>query len=280
MNEEVKGAPTDGTAGTTAGALPQGHRGFPADTEALAAQWTTVAVTEEAWKPNGRTFGGESQTIGVTNGTRNDVAKPGRILQNDQARICYAAHEKIVSDLAFYLRLPVPPVVLWERADATAAQWRWCSISAWAFPGARKFSELSGNIPPEHHGRAQQSLSAMVAFDLWVGVEDRNNDNLVIDGDYKSDQPTAHIDYSWSLSKNWAKGAYPRTIINSYAAPFGGILRDAQEAMANQIASFDKGTLETIVSRIPEGFLPKGRAELIIEGLILGQGTIHQLLGF
>jgi hypothetical protein len=34
----------------------------------------------------------------------------------------------------------------------------------------------------------------MVAFDCWIGVENRNNDNLVVDGDYKSDQPTAHID--------------------------------------------------------------------------------------
>jgi hypothetical protein len=139
---------------------PRDHRGFPPEIETLASAWSAIAVTQEAWKPNGRTFGGESQTIGVTNGARNDVAKPGRILLNDQTRICYAAHEKIVSDLAFHLRLPVPPVVLWERADANATQWRWCSISAWAFPGARKFSELGANIPPQHRGRAQQSLSA------------------------------------------------------------------------------------------------------------------------
>jgi hypothetical protein len=142
------------------------YRGFSAELESLATQWSATAVATDVWKPNGRTFGGESQTIGVTNGLRNDVAKPGRALQNDQAKICYAAHEKIVSDLAFHLKLPVPPVVLWERSDATKAQWRWCSISAWAFPGARKFSEVGAAIPPEYRGRAQLSLSAMVAFDL------------------------------------------------------------------------------------------------------------------
>jgi len=183
-----------------------------------------------------------------------------------------------VSDLAFHLKLPVPPVVLWERADATDSQWRWCSISAWAFPGARKFSEVGGNVPVEHRGRAQTALSAMVAFDAWVGVEDRNNDNLVVDGDYKSEQPTAHIDYSWSLSKQWTKGHYPRTVHNSYTGPFGGLCQDDQKAMVDRIAGLDKGTIETIVSRIPEVFLPKECAEIIIDGLTMGQGAVRGLL--
>jgi hypothetical protein len=119
----------------------------------------------------------------------------------------------------------------------------------------------------------------MVAFDLWVGVEDRNNDNLVVDGDFRSDQPTAHIDYSWSLSKQWTRGNYRRSVIDQYTGPFGGLIREEQKAMADQIATFDKQIIETIVSRVPEGFLPKEKAELIIEGLTNGQQIIHRLLG-
>lgn len=258
--------------------LPAGHRGFPPDVEEIAAEWSASAVTTEQWQPNGRKFGGESQTIGVTNGKRNDVAKPGRALAN--AQICYAAHEKIVSDLAYQLRLPVPPVILWDRADAKAQEWRWCSISAWAFPGARKFAELGATIPAASRGRSQQSLSAMVAFDCWVGVEDRNNDNLVVDADYKSEQPTAHIDYSWSLSHNWTKGNFPRAgTLHQYCTPLGGLLRDEMKATADQIAGLDKGTIQMIVSRIPGEFLPKDCAELIIEGLVTGQQAIHGALG-
>jgi hypothetical protein len=187
-------------------------------------------VTTEAWKPNGKKFGGESQTIGVTNGTRNDVAKPGRKLDGGNAGLCYAAHEKIVSDLAYHLRLPVPPVLLWERTGATDAEHRWCSISAWAFPGARKLDEV-GTVPEKDRGRAGVALSAMTAFDAWVGVEDRNGSNLIVDADYKSLQPIACIDYSWSLSKTWAKGNHPRTPISNYVQHFGGLSIDDQKVM-------------------------------------------------
>jgi hypothetical protein len=119
----------------------------------------------------------------------------------------------------------------------------------------------------------------MVAFDCWIGVEDRNNDNLVVDGDYKSDQPTAHIDYSWSMSKGWTKGNYPRSVLHHYCGPFGGLMRDEMKMTADQIAGFDKGTIQMIVSRIPEDFLPRECSELIIEGLVTGQDMIHRALG-
>jgi hypothetical protein len=208
------------------------YRGFSADVEQLASRWHATALAAEAWKPNGRTFQGESGSIGVTNGVRNDVAKPGKKLQGGNERICYATHEKIVSDLAFQLGLPVPPVVLWHRADATDVQWPWCSISAWAFPGARMFSELNATIPPEHRGTAREALSAMVAFDAWVGVEDRNTGNLIVDGDYKSPQPAACIDYCWSLSKHWTKGSYPRTFIDAYTGSLGGLSVDGRPTKA------------------------------------------------
>ena len=51
------------------------------------------------------------------------------------------------------------------------------------------------------------------------------------------------------------------------------------KAAADQIAGLDKGTIQMIVSRIPEGFLPKDRAEHIIEGLLKGQEEIHKALG-
>lgn len=254
------------------------YRGFQSELERQAAEWVANPVTTDDWKPNGKKFGGESQTLGVTNGIRNDVAKPGKKLDGGNETVCYAAHEKIASDLAYHLGLPVPPVALWERKDAKDVEHRWCSISGWAFPGARKFAEV-GNVPEKHRGQAPAALSAMIAFDVWIGVEDRNNGNLVIDADYRSPQPTACVDYAWSLSKRWSKGNYPRTVINSYLQHFGKLSLADQQAMADQICDFDRIKIEQILAGIPKSFLPAEKAEIILEGLVAGQGTLHQLLG-
>jgi hypothetical protein len=201
------------------------------------------------------------------------------LLDGGNVAICYAAHEKIASDLAFKLLLPVPPVLLWDRSDATATQHRWCCISGWAFDGARKFQELGGNVPIDHRGRAQEALSAMVAFDTWIGAEDRNDGNLIIDGNYCSEVPVACVDYSWSLSKQWTKGHYPRSVIDPYTGRFGGRLTDHTRAMADRIRDLDPNAIETIVSAIPVDFLSAEKAEVVVLGLKDGQRTIHTLLG-
>ena len=254
------------------------YRGFSSELERLAAEWVKKSLTTDAWKPNGSRFGGESQTIGVTNGTRNDVAKPGRQLHGGNKGICYAAHEKIVSDLAYHLCLPVPPVVLWDRADATVSEHRWCSISGWAFPGARKLAEVV-TVPDQHRGRAGLALSAMVAFDTWVGVEDRNDGNLLVDADYKSAQPVACVDYAWSLSKNWTKGNYPRVVVDAYTARFGGLSVLDQREMANRIHDLEKAKIEATLTGIPHEFLSEEKMEIILKGLLDGQDNIHRLLG-
>jgi hypothetical protein len=56
-------------------------------------------------------------------------------------------------------------------------------------------------------------------------------------------------------------------------------MRDEMKMTADQIAGFDKGTIQMIVSRIPEDFLPRDCSELIIEGLVTGQDMIHRALG-
>lgn len=169
--------------------------------------------------------------------------------------------------------------MLWDRADATASEHRWCSISGWAFSGARKLAEV-GTVPDQHRGRAGPALSAMVAFDTWVGVEDRNDENLVIDADYRSAQPVACIDYAWSLSKGWTKGSYPRTVINAYTARFGGLSVPDQREMADKIHDLEKAKIEAILTGIPHEFLSDEKAEIILKGLLDGQQNIHRLLGF
>lgn len=274
------GSAANGPAAAAAAAKPLPaivYRGFSAEVLALAPEWRRTLITKDNWKPNGRTFGGESQTLGVTNGMRNDVAKPGKAVT-----MCYAAHEKIVSDLAFELDLPVPPGMLWDRADATATQHRWCYISAFAFDAPRKFQELGGRIPDGQRGYAREAASAMLVFDHWVGVEDRNDHNLIVDGDFKSTQPIACIDYAWSLSKRWTKGSYPRDIFQNYVSRLGGAMDTERKRMADRIAALGPNVIEEIVTRVTRGaadFLSAEKAEIIVAGLVDGQGAIHKALG-
>lgn len=85
-------------------------RGFSAELELLADVWSTSAITTDTWNPTGKRWGTSSQPFEVANQNNiRGVAKPGAAI-ND--RCLRAAHEKIVSDLAYVLGLPIPPVVL------------------------------------------------------------------------------------------------------------------------------------------------------------------------
>src|SRR5207244_7574605 len=72
--------------------------------------WRDQSLSPDSWKETGKAGEAEGEGAGyyVTCGPVNAFAKPSTL---DPA-VCRAAHEKIASDLAFDLGLPVPPAVL------------------------------------------------------------------------------------------------------------------------------------------------------------------------
>jgi hypothetical protein len=62
---------TDASQAAAVKAPTISYRGFFSDLERTASEWIKGPLTTDSWKPNGKKFGGESQTLGVTNGTRN-----------------------------------------------------------------------------------------------------------------------------------------------------------------------------------------------------------------
>ena len=81
-----------------------------------------------------------------------------------------AALEKIASDLAFDLGLPVPPAVLWER-EGPRSHGRQLIISAAPFDGALTWLQVEA-APSSVAARILPSLapsaSAISAFDTWL----------------------------------------------------------------------------------------------------------------
>jgi hypothetical protein len=134
--------------------------------------------TPDEWIGRGPIGEGESQSIRVEHqntGTMG-VAKPGRAVVRDT--VCRAAHVKIAFDLAHCLDLPVRPVVLWAR-DIGAIYLRGRSISAWAFPQAKKWDEAQrlGFMTPALLASAGPVVSGMRVFHTWISDTDRKSDH-------------------------------------------------------------------------------------------------------
>ena len=155
-------------------------RCFPEATELHAQNWRDSLVTDEAWEIIGNPgeAQGESRGFFVRLDDLKGFAKPSQ-LKPDKFR---AGHEKIASDLAFELGLPVPPVVLWHRSVSDETEEPYLSISMVPFLPIYKWKIIEQK--PEAAKRIGTQLnavaSAMVAFDTWLGNRDRNNDGNLL----------------------------------------------------------------------------------------------------
>jgi hypothetical protein len=110
--------------------MPSAFRSFPGHVAVLGDTWVRMVDTRVAWTPTGKTWGSESKPFMVSGAGVLGIAKPGEVKGDGIAR---AAHEKIASDLAYHLDLPIPPVVLWRRLPCPAGAHPCCSISAIAY---------------------------------------------------------------------------------------------------------------------------------------------------
>jgi len=248
-------------------------RDFSKELEALSDVWSTSATSTDAWTPTGRTWNTNSRPLEVQNQNNiRGVAKPGAII-ND--RCLRAAHEKIASDLAYILGLPIPPVILWDRGENIAGD-RHCAVSAWAFTTAIEWQHIVGRLSPAQIENARRVAGAMRAFDTWLAASDRKNDHVLVrdDGD-ASRLGLGYIDYSFALSYEWigvaGKQGEPRQ-------PFpGGIGFDPQAGteVIEAIERLEESRIMEIVNRIPPAYFPAGVRETIIKELLTRRGTLR-----
>jgi len=160
-------------------------RRFSAEIEALARAWSTSAVSTDTWTPTGKSWGSNSNPIMVVNqNSLQGVAKPGSPRPD---KVLRAANEKICSDLAYMLNLPIPPVTLWDRGNGFVGE-RYCAISAWAFAQCIEWPAAKPKLSAAQIDQAKHIAGAMKVFDTWTASSDRNDAHVLVadDGHVKS----------------------------------------------------------------------------------------------
>lgn len=243
-------------------------RPFSEAIEALAREWARSAETRLDWTVEKVIFGGESRPEFVRCGELLGVAKPGKTFKPDDledGQIPRAAHEKIASDLAFLLGLPVPPVTLWRRPGGEPA-----SISLLPFDQVVNWKEA--RLGEADKGSNAAALSALIPFDLWIEARDRRKpENIIVDANDAG--KVAAVDYAFSMFRYWAAGESVK-----YQPFIESPDRAAIDLIAEKIVKLSESQIMTVVERIPAEFLTVQQLGVIRDGLIRRKKDIGQLV--
>jgi len=250
-------------------------RRFSPQIEALAKEWCENPIASNNWITTGRRPGGESQTFEVR---RPDgllaVAKPGPGVNQSQAR---QAHEKIVSDLAYLLDIPLPPVALLKIAPFNVETPYWVSLSVRCFPRAVELAVARAAMNPAQLEYFDNFASMAWAFDTWIGNHDRHDGNCIIEDsvDENSWSGAVLIDHGHTLSYSW-KSTDP---VNIFAPRFMGNRRRKEMAMvkAERIACLPDSDIYGIVNRLPDDVIDPLKKKIISSELIRRK---PELVGF
>lgn len=263
----------------------------------IAGEWRANASLPYRWRPCGNQSGvlgylveGEGGGCFVESdaiGGRRAYMKPIRRGYNRAAR------EKIASDLAYDLEVPVPPAILATREDARSGEERyvcaslvlfprqfpWLQIKQYASDPTSPVAQAIGNSMPDAAARA-------LAFDTWLAQGDHNDHpHNVVFGynprDGASSGSFIFLDYAFSMGcpHGWSDGKF-----NVCAAvPFSQTMIDYMDkakldACIGQIEGYPEDRLAGITGRIPGTHLPAPEAEKIQESLLARRALVRQAL--
>jgi hypothetical protein len=250
-------------------------RCFLADVEAIAPDWRRETLTTLAWSSPGNPgeAGGQAQGFFVRCGSLTGFAKPSRQPNEPAGAPPRAVHEKIASDLAFDLRLPIPPVVLWHRNVSSPDQETLCAVSLVPFQPAHKWGHVEAT--PVARDRIASVMgaaaSAMSVFDTWLDNRDRHNGGnlLVHEGPATGNIHWAYIDYAYSMTYGWGQGAAPATAaaVGRYPAQAAPEIKAVAEVL-RAIETMEEGKIRSVATRLSPDFLDAARAAIVTDGLI------------
>jgi hypothetical protein len=254
-------------------------RHFDSKLEQVAEAWASATVTSDMWTAltsPGQTVG-ITQGYYVTNGELSGFAKPSKPgdPKHGQNYISnpIAAHEKIASDLAYALALPVPPAILWDRGPQKSDNPRHCVISAVPFMPYYRWDQVM--MTPTFGAKLVPSLtaaaSALMVFDTWIDNRDRvNGGNLLVSYDpASSGARCAYIDFAQTMTFGWNDGPAPSVVrVESYfpgaSKLDGAVVSDTVTAVEN----LPEERISAIVTQVPKEFIRERRQACIGEGLL------------
>ena len=208
--------------------------------------------------------------------------KPTKLCPPNHPR---AANEKIAFDLAYYLGLPVPPVLLYRRKvenkQGNQEETRTC-ISFVIYSKWWKWFDIWDSLPDfseSVRNKIKDDLtkcSGMIAFDVFLGQTDRNNSGNVIygwDPNNTKYSGFGFIDFSYSMNYNdqWDNAKWTNLSKVSIPQFFDDYLDiNLIHKIAEDIANLPDSVIKSIVSRIDEDYLQKPERIKLI-GYLIGR---------
>ena len=185
---------------------------------------------------------------------------------------------KRLSDLAHCLRLPVPPITLWDRGTAAGSP-RYVAVSAWAYEGALTWGQAEAGLTAPQRAALLPWASAMAPFESWIGADDRQNPgNMLVGVSSSGEVLGAWIDYAFSLDFTWKGNHIQACHVPPIYPAVGAAMTEAMIEVADRIVSIDNATIEGIVNRVPSEYLPQVIAANIIRNLQSRRASVRALL--
>ncbi len=254
--------------------------------------WREELFSGHAWEFDQSRLPAEGVLEGVWLKKHAEQAPYGAYLK-PTARCNYpaAAHEKIVSDLAFDLKIPVAPVLLsdcklvFKRPQPEACVSLVTHPSTPTWPYVLSPSILASPVGDALRDAAREQLSRIAVLDLWIENSDRDNPGNIIFGE---DATAANrngfvaIDHASSMGGpegKWRNGGWRSTI----STPFPKVmvpLLDMQVMLrvAANIASFQNSIVGSCVERIPDRYMSADAKKDAVSGLVGRKNLLSDLV--
>jgi hypothetical protein len=203
-----------------------------------------------------------------------------------------AAREKIASDLAFDLAVPVPPALLATRDGVRSGEERFVCVSLVLFPQQYSWRQVQQHVSDPSSPVAQavgntlaEDAALGLAFDTWLAQGDHNDHphNVVFGFDRRTpgSGSLVFLDYSLSMGcpHGWSDGKYATCSM----VPFSRLMTERAdktklEACICRIESYDVSSLEEVIMRIPGTHLPRPEGEKILESLTARRALVRPAL--
>jgi hypothetical protein len=254
--------------------LPDFRR-FAPSTRAIDAGWSTSASSKDTWKATGVGWSTNNSPLPVANAAGIvGVQKPG---VDGVTNPFTAATEKIVADLAYLLRLPVPPATLWDAGAGVSP--RYVMVSAWAFETTFTWKQAEPLLTADQKAALIPWASAMAPFECWIEAGDRQNEGNALVSVDNGNVLGAWIDYAFALDYAWKGNHMPVCqLIPPLYPPVGAAAAEVMKEVADKIASVENAAIEGIVNRIPSEYLPRPIADNIIRNLLSRRASVRALL--
>ncbi len=273
------------------------YRRFDPRVETIAAEWLANPVMQSPWlqnRPVDRRHATSPWWATSNDGAHQAVLKPGPFgggdevadmhaglndLFDNRARVYVttmpiAAIEKIAADLAYHLRLPVPPGALYENTAAVNVGCNKAFLSLKTFDTSETAcKDVVRRMDLEQLAHFIRANSAMSVFKGWLQDDDpRRFANIVIDKDTLN---PAFVDFSMSTLAHWRK---PQGHFKPMLSDAEVITRGDLRQTLGDIQALPATIIHDTVENIPDDFMGRADKDMMIAGLLHRQGALRDLI--